>query len=393
MSNSNKVGAGLQPAPVPQQAGSSAALAVGRRLRDLQVQQLLATGSTTGVYRALDSRSKQTVVLKEYLPQALAQRLANGHVQPLAAHMAAAYHRGLQAFLNEARLLMAVQHPALVQVLRFWEQDGTAYLVMPLVEGATLQHWLAGLGTPPSEDWLRKLLAPLMQALQALHGHGGHHGDVSLQSIWLQFDNRADSYLEHEPRPLLLGFSAACRALASAQAGAAPALHSGYGPIEQSDNAITVRQGAWSDVYALCAVMYAAIAGRPPPPSLARLARDDMVSARKVGHGRYSPAFLDAIDAGLAVRPHERVQSIEALRQQLHEPAAGFMASAVSALAAANANAGVLGAAGTVRSKHRPLPALQAARRNGSPVPHSLWPAAVGAVLLLLALVGALLRN
>lgn len=378
-------------------AATSGALAVGKQLQDLQIQQLLAAGDTTTVYRALDTRLGRSVVLKEYLPRALAQRQGSGLVQPLAAHLAAVYGMGLQTFVQEGRVLMNLRHPALVQVLRCWQQDATAYQVMPLVEGATLQHWLAGLGTPPSEVWLRQLLTPLMQALQALHQAGAHHGDVSLHSIRLQFNNRADSYAGQEPRPLLLGFSAACRALALASAGAAPALHSGFGPIEQSDGAIPVRQGGWTDVYALCAVMYAAIAGRPPPPSLLRLARDDMVSARKVGRGRYSPSFLSAIDAGLAVRPHERLHSIEALRQLLDVPADAHVSGAGPSLVAAEFGCATTSPAAPAEASPgrsgTPLPALQPAEPWGSPVANGLWPAVMGLLLLLMALLGALLRD
>jgi serine/threonine protein kinase len=360
---------------------------VGHCLQGLHIQQLLSAGGTTLVYRAFDNASGRSVVLKEYLPAALARRSARGHVQLLSPVHAQRFERGLQAFLNEARLLSAVQHPSLVSVLRSWQQDGTAYLVMPQASGATLQQWLAGLGTPPSEAWLRQLLLPLMGALEALHLQGGHHGDVSLHSIWLQFDNLAESYLGQEPQPLLLGFSAACRVLAAD--GAVPALHSGFGPIEQADGSITVRQGAWTDIYGLCAVLYAALAGRSPPPSLARMARDDMVSARKVGHGRYSPSFLAAVDAGLAVRPHERLQSIEDLRQRLQETAP---AAAIDWVALAPGVPEATGAA-PVAAGSAPMRALGLLRQ---PRRHRrLWPvpAVAGAVLLLLALAGAWVRS
>ncbi len=357
------------------------ALAVGHRLQHLRIQQVLAVGDTATVYRAFDTDSQRVVVVKEYRPGALCQRTASGQVLPLSPPLAAAYAQGLQAFVNEADLLMALQHPALVPLLRCWRQDGTAYQVMPLLEGDTLHQWLAGLGTPPSEVWLRQLLAPLMDALQALHQRGGHHGNVSLRNIWLQFDNRAGSYLGHAPRPLLLGFGAAGRACSRTTQPGAAAGDNGFAPVEQADGAITVRQGAWTDVYGLCAVMYAAVAGRPPPPSLARMVQDDMVSARKVGRGRYSPSFLAAIDAGLTVRPHERLQDIDGLRRRLdEEPAVG------SAAPSHHPPAGQVEQAAAAHGDTAP-------RRRQHQRPMWLWPASVAALLLLVALVGALLRG
>ncbi len=356
----------------------------GHRLQDLQVLQLLWQGTTSAVYAAVDNRRERRLALKEYLPSELALRRPDGRVVARSVQAEAAFNAGHQAFLNEAQLLADVKHPALVPVLRHWEQDGTAYQLMPLVEGATLGDWLQGLGTPPSEVWLRGMLPPVMDALEALHVRGAHHGDVSLCSIWLQFSNRAESYLDQASQPLLLGLGAASRAIAQAGAGYAPALRDGFGAVEHADGALTVRRGGWTDIYALCAVLYTAIAGRPPPPSMTRMARDDMVSAPKVGRGRYSRGFLAAIDAGLAVRPHERLQSIDALRELLAAPAAGISGYPSSGLGDS--------VPGPVSSP-RPLLGIppKPPLRQGPPS-RWIWPAVLGSLLLVLAAAGLLLR-
>ena len=78
-----------------------------------------------------------------------------------------------------------------------------------------------------------------------------------------------------------------------------------------------MKQGAWTDVYALCAVLYAAITGRAPTPSVGRLMKDEMVPVSQSARGKYSAAFLAAIDHGLAVRPENRPQDINSLRTSL----------------------------------------------------------------------------
>ena len=94
-------------------------------------------------------------------------------------------------------------------------------------------------------------------------------------------------------------------------------LKPGYAPVEQYAEVAAMKQGAWTDVYALCAVLYAAITGRAPTPSVGRLMKDEMVPVSQSARGKYSAAFLAAIDHGLAVRPENRPQDINSLRTSL----------------------------------------------------------------------------
>jgi serine/threonine protein kinase len=72
---------------------------------------------------------------------------------------------GCKSFVNEARLLAQFDHPSLVKVYRFWEANGTAYMVMPFYEGVTLKQ-PARTGAAPDEAWLMELLEPLTEALE-----------------------------------------------------------------------------------------------------------------------------------------------------------------------------------------------------------------------------------
>jgi hypothetical protein len=78
-------------------------------------------------------------------------------------------------------------------------------------------------------------------------------------------------------------------------------------------------QGAWTDVYALAAVMHVAVCGRAPPPSVARLLSDSYVplAGNEILRQRYSLRLLQAIDAGLGVRPESRPQSMAEFRAAL----------------------------------------------------------------------------
>ncbi len=297
-------------------------LRAGHRLQEFTVERLLGMGGYSCVYLAHDTRLDRRVALKEYLPATLAARAPDGTVGARLPRFEAFYDKGLQGFLNEARLLGAFDHPSLVKVYRFWAEAGTAYMVMPYYEGITLKKWLHDLGAAPSERWLRMLVDPLMAALDAMHQQRCYHRDVAPDNILMLYDRKAaGSYLEQPPRPVLLDFGAARRVIGDATQQLTAILKSGYSPVEQYEGEESLRQGPWTDVYALCAVLYTAVTGKAPGSSVARVVRDEMVPAAVAGQGRYSASFLTAIDAGLRVRPEQRPQSMQALRALMDAPA------------------------------------------------------------------------
>ncbi|CAD5374332.1 putative Mitogen-activated protein kinase kinase kinase [Rubrivivax sp. A210] len=306
-------------------------LAPGHKLQEFVIERVLGVGGYSIVYLARDTRLDRRVALKEYLPATLAMRAPDGEVVPRLPRFEAFYAKGLQSFINEGRLLGAFEHPSLVKVYRFWAENGTAYMVMPYYEGITLKKWLTDLGAPPSEAWLRELAYPMMEALAVMHGERCYHRDVAPDNILMLYDRHAGSYLEQMPRPVLLDFGAARRVIGDATQNLTSILKSGYSPVEQYESDESLRQGPWTDVYALCAVLYAAAVGRMPKAAIARAVKDEQVPAREAARGRYGEPFLAAIDAGLAVRPEARPQSMAELRRLFDAKVAPAAVSAAPA--------------------------------------------------------------
>jgi acetyl esterase/lipase len=102
-------------------------------------------------------------------------------------------------------------------------------------------------------------------------------------------------------KPLLLDFGAARRVIGDMTQGLTVILKAGYAPVEQYAEVPGMKQGAWTDVYALAAVVYFAVLGKTPPTSVGRLMADSYVPLSQAAAGRYSPNFLAAIDKALAV--------------------------------------------------------------------------------------------
>ncbi|WP_310384850.1 DUF4384 domain-containing protein [Roseateles sp.] len=118
-------------------------------------------------------------------------------------------------------------------------------------------------------------------------------------------------------QPLLLDFGAARRVIGDMTQALTVILKPGYAPVEQYAEAPNMKQGGWTDVYALAASVHFAIMGRTPPTSVGRLMSDSYVPLAESAAGRYSPKFLQAIDRALRVRPEDRTASIADLRADL----------------------------------------------------------------------------
>jgi hypothetical protein len=291
------------------------ALPAGTYLGEFEITEVLGIGGFGIVYLAWDHSLHRKVAVKEYMPTALAARQGPTEVRVKSARHRDTFEAGLKSFVNEARLLAQFDHPALVKVYRFWEAHGTAYMVMPFYEGVTLKDTLLAMGTPPSEAWLRNLLAPLTEALQVIHSEQCFHRDIAPDNVIL---------LKGSNRPLLLDFGAARRVIGDMTQALTVILKPGYAPLEQYAEVPGMKQGAWTDVYALCAVVYYAMVGKTPPTSVGRLVNDSYVPLAEQQVGQYSDHFLRAIDRGLQVKPDDRTQSIEELRSDLALSATRF---------------------------------------------------------------------
>jgi serine/threonine protein kinase len=306
-----------RPAPAPALAPddeSGNMLPVGFYLGEFEITKVLGEGGFGIVYLAEDHSLGRHVALKEYMPSSLAQRIGRTQVSVKSERHRETFEAGLKSFVNEARLLAQFDHPSLVKVYRFWEANGTAYMVMPFYEGITLKDELKAMGAPPDETWLRELLEPLSEALAVIHAEQCFHRDIAPDNVIL---------LKGSNRPLLLDFGAARRVIGDMTQALTVILKPGYAPVEQYAEVPGMKQGPWTDVYALAAVVYYAITGKTPPTSVGRLMNDNYVPMAQAGAGRYSPAFLAAIDRALIVKPEQRTPSIDALRHDLGmEPSA-----------------------------------------------------------------------
>jgi hypothetical protein len=307
-------------APTPRIAAGTGPLPLtaGTRLQEFEIHAVIGQGGFGIVYLARDLSLQRMVAIKEYMPAQLAGRNADATVRPLTAGQTDVFELGRRSFINEARMLARFKHPGLLEVLRFWEQNGTAYMAMPYYDGATLTQYLKRHPGVATEDWLKRTLKPLVDALGHMHEEDCFHRDVAPDNILVLKDGSA----------VLLDLGAARRVIADDSQAMTVMLKPGYAPIEQYSDDPRFRQGPWTDVYAMAAVFFFGVTGKAPPASASRVMRDSVSPLNDVRPAGFSEAFLKAIDQGLSLQPEDRPRSIGEFRALLYANEAGLPSTA-----------------------------------------------------------------
>ncbi|WP_426211429.1 protein kinase domain-containing protein [Massilia sp. TWP1-3-3] len=287
--------------------GSENCLPIGTRLADFEITGVLGEGGFGIVYIAFDHSLQRTVAIKEYMPGVLATRGDDHSIRVRAERHQETFIVGQKSFINEARFLAQFDHPSLVKVYRFWEQNQTAYTAMQYYDGRTIKDIVNGSPELVNEAWCLKILKQILEALEMLYTMRILHRDVSPDNIIVQENGDA----------VLLDFGSARQIIGDRTRGLTVILKPGYAPVEQYAGDASLDQGAYTDIYALSAVIYFAIMKEAPATSIARMVKDPIVPLAQRGVEGYSTAFLAALDKGLAVMAHERPQTIDAFRELL----------------------------------------------------------------------------
>jgi serine/threonine protein kinase len=273
------------------------ALPLQSRLHEYRIEQVLGAGGFGITYRARDVNLDKDVALKEYLPGELAMRAPDGNVVAQATEREAGYQWGLERFVQEARTLGKFSHPNIVRVLRYFEANATAYVVMDYESGDPLKTVLQ-LDPQPPESKLKAWLGPLLDGLGAVHAAGFLHRDIKPDNIFIRSDGK----------PVLIDFGAARQALGGETKSLTSILTPGYAPLEQYSG--EGKQGPWTDLYAMGGVLYRAVTDKNPPDAVSRIRGDTLGSGLQAARGRYSPAFLQAIEWALQLDEKKRPQSV-----------------------------------------------------------------------------------
>jgi serine/threonine protein kinase len=280
------------------------ALPAGYEFGGYRIERVLGAGGFGITYLATETLIGRKLAIKEFLPTGIATRSQDGlTVRAITGDNQEMYRWGIDRFRQEAKTLVSFQHPNVVAIERFFEANGTAYLVMQYIEGKSLGNVLREFDTVEAGEIL-EIVLPLLDGLAHVHEEGFLHRDIKPDNI----------FISEQGRPILIDFGAARQALSQQSKSLTAIVSEGYAPYEQYE--AHGNQGPWTDIYAVGAVMYRCMTGERPVAAPSRVTAkfrgrpDPLPAVAAAAKGKYPPALMAMVERALAVNEDDRPQSV-----------------------------------------------------------------------------------
>jgi len=281
------------------------ALPQGSALNSYVVERVLGSGAFGVTYLVKHRHLGSLHVIKEYIPDCGIREQNRSTVSPKSAGDKDLFEWGLKCFFDEARLLYQLSHPHVVKVTDLFDDNSTAYFVMPYLKGITLHQWMKQ-HPNPSQSELEAIFVPLLEGLKYIHDKGLLHRDIKPENI----------YITDNTNPVLIDFGSARIAIGQKSKALTQILTPHFAPIEQYRTKGTFTPAL--DLYSMAACMFQAITGKLPEEAPNRLEEDEQPRLAGSEYGkRYAGHFLLAIDKSLSVYAKDRHQDGFALQKDL----------------------------------------------------------------------------
>jgi serine/threonine protein kinase len=290
---------------------NESALKLDTKLQEYKITKVLGVGGFGITYLALDTNLKHQVVIKEFLPNDIAVRKDYVTVVPKSSSDKENFEWGMSRFIQEAQILAQFKHPNIVRVNRFFEVNGTAYFVMDYEAGEDLEEYLKKVNRTLSQDEMLQIIIPILDGLREVHSQEFLHRDIKPGNIFIRKNGT----------PMLIDFGASRFAMGSKSKSLSVVLTEGYAPKEQYSS--KAKQGAYTDIYAIGAVIYKMVTGTTPIEASERANTitddepDPFIKLQDKNIKGLSESFCKAVDWALEFKPKDRPQEVKEFQDKL----------------------------------------------------------------------------
>ena len=236
-------------------------LPIGTMLRGgcYRVDEYLASGGFGNTYVVTNVQFNERLALKEFFMKGINQREGQTTVSVSNTENREQFDSQLEKFKKEARRLRKLENGNIVRVHDLFEENGTAYYVMDLIDGESLAAKMKRQNRPLAEAEVMDLLPQVLNALKGIHA----------QQIWHLDLKPGNIMVDKEGHAVLIDFGASKQRDVShgyADSTTAMPYTLGFAPAEQMEGDIK-RIGPWTDFYALGATIYNLLTKQQPPSS------------------------------------------------------------------------------------------------------------------------------
>lgn len=279
-----------------------------------QILECIGTGGFSIVYLCRDIERQRLAAVKEYFPEAWAEREGQ-YVSVKKSNMLEAYRFGIQSFYGEAQLMKKLLHaPHVVKIYDVMEANDTVYLVMDYISGISIGREMRARNYrpyPPKE--MTEIMLSVMEALDVFHAENIIHRDISPGNIMRS----------EEGEIFLIDMGAAKDMMYSQPVLASTFLKLEYAAPEQYRTARGENpdgEGPWTDIYALGGTIYYLLTGQKPPNVMQRLSGENpeiaLPGKRRL---KRKKQWTKLLNRAMALETGERIQSVEELGEEMRK--------------------------------------------------------------------------
>ncbi|MGN0602755.1 MAG: PASTA domain-containing protein [Oscillospiraceae bacterium] len=281
-------------------------LAPGVMLRDRYVVgKLLSYNGESANYIGFDTITQNKVVIKEYMPDTLCEREPGKSILDVAPEYVAQYKTLMSEFVELNKTISKMRSLShIIPVMDMFGDNNTGYVVLVYFEGTTLEKYIERNGGRLTWETVRRFFPPIFTTVSLIHNAGLVHRGICPNNILIGENGDIK----------LTGFAISDERTANTEI--APELFSGYAAPEQYNS--SARQGTWTDVYGVSALLYKALTGVTPVDAASRLT-DDTLEPPSAIVPEIPESVSNVIMSGMELDGEKRIQTVTELVTQLFE--------------------------------------------------------------------------